>query len=441
MRSALLLLFTAYTLAAETMALSLKQAVEIALAPDGSPRAQLSQEAIRQAEAVAGQSRAALLPDLEGAIRYQQQTTNLSTFGLNFGTAAGFPFALPTVVGPFDVFDTRASVTQSVFDFSAVRRYQASKTGISAAKFDNESTRNQVADQVARAYLLGLRAEAALDTAKANVELSEALLKLASSQKEAGTGTGIEVTRAQSQLANDRQRQVIADNDRRRALLQLLKTMGVRLEVQVQLTDKLAYVPVDKLEMTQALNLARDNRPELKTQDKREENARLNYSAVKWERLPSVGAFADYGPSGTAIDNSIPTHTVGVSLRLPIFDGGRRDARRAESLSLYRQSRIRGRDLRDQVDLEVRLALDSIVSAEAEIAAAREGLTLAENELAQARRRYQAGVANSLEVTDAQTRLDRARDNQINALYNYNLGRIDLATSVGNIQTALTEGH
>ena len=67
------------------------------------------------------------------------------------------------------------------------------------------------------------------------------------------------------------------------------------------------------------------------------------------------------------------------------------------------------------------------------MAAAREGLTLAENELAQARRRYDAGVAASLEVTDAQTRLQRARDNQVNALYNYNVARLELATATGTI--------
>ena len=66
--------------------------------------------------------------------------------------------------------------------------------------------------------------------------------------------------------------------------------------------------------------------------------------------------------------------------------------------------------------------------------AAREGQDLSERELAQAKRRYQAGVANSLEVTDAQTRLDRARDNLINALYDYNVARIDLATATGKIQ-------
>jgi outer membrane protein TolC len=65
--------------------------------------------------------------------------------------------------------------------------------------------------------------------------------------------------------------------------------------------------------------------------------------------------------------------------------------------------------------------------------AAREGLMLAENELAQAQRRYEAGVGTSVEVTDAQTRLQRARDNQVNALYDHNLARLDLATATGAI--------
>jgi outer membrane protein TolC len=90
--------------------------------------------------------------------------------------------------------------------------------------------------------------------------------------------------------------------------------------------------------------------------------------------------------------------------------------------------------VKEQIELDVRLAFDSIRSAAEEVSAARDGLQLADQELAQARRRYQAGVTNSIEVTDAQTRLDRARDNEIAALYDYNLARIDLATATGKIR-------
>ena len=125
-------------------------------------------------------------------------------------------------------------------------------------------------------------------------------------------------------------------------------------------------------------------------------------------------------------------------MRVPIFDGGRRDARRAESMVQLRQERIRTRDLREQVELEVRLALESLRSANSQVEVAKEGLQLAENELAQARRRYEGGVASSLEITDAQTRLQRARDNQIAAIYNHNVARIELAAATGKIQESVS---
>ncbi len=117
--------------------------------------------------------------------------------------------------------------------------------------------------------------------------------------------------------------------------------------------------------------------------------------------------------------------------------GATRDARRAESASQYRQEKIRTVDLRDQIELDIRLALDGLRSADAQVKTSEEGLQLAQNELAQAERRYQAGVTNSIEVTDAQTRLARARDNRVHALYSYNLARIDLGTAMGTIQSMI----
>lgn len=429
----------AQTNPATPLRLSLRQAVDIALAPDGAARVKLAQEMVRQAETRQVQARAALLPNLDGAISESSQTRNLKAFGLQFPSIPGF--VIPTFVGPFNVFDARASVTQTAFDFASIRRYQAARMGLSAAKAETASARDQTTEDVARAYLAGLRAQVARDTARQNVELSEALVRLAQSQKAAGTGTGIEVTRAEVQLANDRQRLLVAETDQRGAMLKLLRVMGLEPDREVELTDQLTYIPTETAVAEQALKMARESRADLKAQQERESTARLNYSAVKWERLPSVAAFADYGSSGTGIDSSVPTRSYGISVRVPLFDGGRRDARRAESFSQYRQEQIRTRDLANQVELEVRLALDSIRSAEGQIAASKEGLRLAENELAQAERRYKAGVANSIEVTDAQTRLVRARDNQLSALYNYNLARIDLEASMGTLEAAVARGH
>jgi outer membrane protein TolC len=413
--------------------LSLKRAVAIAVASEGSAKVQLALEAQKQAESRSAQSRAALLPDLSSTFTEQSMTRNLAALGINFSLPIP-GVQIPTFVGPFSTLDARVSGTQSVFDFASIRRYQASKVGVTAAKSDVSGTEEQVAAQVARAYLATIRADTDVETAKANVTLSEAVLKQAENQKVAGTGTGIEVTRAKVQLANDRQRLLVTENSRRAAGLQLSRAMNLRLDAELILTDKLGYVPVDAVTLEAAKAQALKDRPDLQAQQERESNARLSASATKLERLPSVSAFGDYGSSGTGFTSSLPTRTVGVSVRIPIFDGGRRDARRAESASQYRAEQVKTNDLKEQVELDVRLALDSLHSAEDQVKVAKEGLELAENELTQARRRNDAGVAIAVEVTDAQTRLERARDNQTAALYNYNLARIDLAQAMGAVR-------
>ena len=413
--------------------LSLKRAVEIATSPEGSTRIQLADEAVKQAQSRSSQARAGLLPDIESSVTEQNMNRNLAAFGFQFSLPIP-GLQIPSVVGPFNVFDARATATQNVFDFSTIRRFQASKAGVTAAKADRENASDDVSTQVAKAYIAALRAEAALEAADADVTLAEAVLKQARDQKTAGTGTGIEVTRAQVQLANERQRQLAAQNDRRRAHLQLLRAMNLRLDVRVELTDKLAYIPGDAATLEQAKAEAAKSRADYKAQLQREENMRLSSSATKLERLPSLAAFADYGAIGGGLNNASPTRTYGVSLKVPVFDGGRRDARRAESQSQLRQEKVRTSDLREQIELEIRLALDTLQSADDQVKVAEEGLALAENELAQARRRYAAGVANGIEVTDAQTRLERARDNRIAALYSYNTARVELAQATGTIR-------
>jgi len=416
--------------------LSLKRAVEVAVAPEGSAKIQLADEALKQAQARAAEARAALLPDLESSFNYSTQTVNLAAEGLSTAFQIPIPgFQFPTLVGPFSVADARATAQQSVFDFSAIRRFQASKVGIAASKSDLEASSEQVAAQVARAYLGAVKGDTDVETAQANVTLSQATLTQAENQKAAGTGTGIEITRAKVQLANDQQRLVSARNARRAAHLQLLRAMGTRLDTDLELTDKLQYVPMDAVTLETARAQAFKDRPDYQAQQQKETNARLSASATTLERLPTLAASANYGSIGPGLNNAIPTYTYGISVRVPVFDGGRRDARRVESDSEYRAEKVRTTDLKEQIELDVRLALDSLTSAAEEVQVAKDGLELSDSELTQARRRYEGGVANSLEVTDAQTRLERARDNQTDALYNYNLARIDLAQAMGKVRS------
>jgi outer membrane protein len=433
----LLLSIAAPLQAASPLQLSLKRAVEIAVSPEGNTSVQLSGEALKQAQARSLEARAALLPDLEASVTQESRTENLAALGLD-SVALPIPgFHFPTFVGPFSTFDARATATQSVFNFSSIRQYQASKAGVSAAKSDVRNTDEQVAAQVARVYLAALKADTDLETAQANVTLSQALLTQAENEKKAGTGTGIEITRARVQLANDEQHLLVAQNARHAAHLQVLRATGLRLDTEIELTDRLEYAPVDAITLEQARQQALHERADLEAQQRREENARLSASAAKLQRMPSVAAFGDYGAIGSGLDSSLATRTIGVQVKVPVFDGGRRDAERAESASQLRAEKARTNDLKQQIELDVRLALDELKSADDQVKVSKDGLNLSQNELAQARRRYEGGVTNSVEVTDAQTRLERARDNQTAALYAYNLARIDLAQAMGKVRAAV----
>ena len=413
--------------------LSLEQAVEIALSPEGSTRVKIAKELIKQAQAQAAQARASLLPNIDAYVGQQNQTRNLEAVGLSFSLPiTGFVF--PRLVGPFNVFDARATASQSVFDLSSIKRFQASRAGISQAEAELENAQDQTRDLAARAYLAALRSDAGIEMARANVLLSQALVKLASNRKTAGTSTGIEVTRAQVQLANEQQRLLVASNERERAHLQLLRAINLDLDAEVELTEHLDFVPMQEVPLAQAIKTALESRADWKAQQRRETAVHLSQTATRLERVPSLSVFADYGSIGSSINNAIPTRTYGFTVRVPVFDGGRRDARGAEGAAKAHQERLRTDDLRTQIELDIRLALESLRSSGEQVKTAREGLILAENELAQAQRRFQAGVGNSIEVTDAQTRLERARDNEIQALFNYGMSRIDLNTAMGTIR-------
>jgi outer membrane protein len=414
------------------LSLSLKQAMELAVTPEGNARIQLTREALLQAQSRSAQALGALLPDISSSMTYRDQTMNLKANGFQFNIPG---VSFPSLIGPFDVTDVRLSGTQSIFDFSSIRRLQAARAGASAAGSDLANAEEQVAAQAARAYLLAIRTDADLSAAEANISLSKALVQQAENQKAAGTSTGIEITRARVQLANDQQRLIVAQNARRSAHLQLLRIMRQRLDTQLELTDRLGCIPIDAATLEQAQAQAFSLRPDLKAQQERENSIRLSASAVKMERVPTLSFFGDYGTIGAGFESSLPTRTYGLTLRIPIFDGGRKDARRAESASQYRAEKVRTQDLKEQIELEVRLALDAVRSTEEQVKVSEEGLQLAENELSQARRRYEAGVSFGLEVTDAQTRMERARDNRIQALYSYNVARIDLDQAMGKVKS------
>ena len=306
MRLAWILCAVQVASAAGPIELSLKRAVEVAVSPEGNTKIQLSDEALKQAQSRSAQARAALLPDLEASLTDRDQTANLAAMGIHISVPIpGFVF--PTFVGPFTTMDARATVTQSVFDFSSIKRFQASKVGVSAARSDVDSTEEQVAAQVARAYLAAVRADADVETAQSDVTLAEAVLE-AGGKPEGGRHGDRHRDHARESAACQRPPAAAggAETSGPARGCNCCASWGCGSIPSWNLTDKLAYVPVDAVTMEQAKAQALKERPDLKAQQEREANARMAASATKMERLPTVAAFGDYGSIGTGFETRCP---------------------------------------------------------------------------------------------------------------------------------------
>jgi outer membrane protein TolC len=349
--------------------------------------------------------------------------------GIRFGSIPGLP-SIPTRVGPFEVNDARLQFSEPVLDISLIRRYRSLKQAADASQFDTEAARNKVVAMVANLYFGVQRARGIVDAARAQVELDEALLRLARDRREAGVGTGLDVTRSESRSASDRHSQLQAQNEARTAELRLLRAMGASLEQTFELADSLEPSTLRSESLPRAIELAVQNRPEIAAEQKKVEAARLGRGAARAERLPTIQAFADYGANGN-LDALVATDTVGVQFSVPIFDGGRRAAHARNAESQLRQSEIRAKDVRDEIEMEVRVAFDTLASAHDQLAAAESALQLAQEELELSRLRYEAQVTTQIDVISAQTGLAAARSRRVNALYAVKSAEVEFRRALG----------
>lgn len=413
-----------------TIRLTLGQTVRLAARQNATVES--ARYRAQAAQARVTQKFADLLPNVSGAASERRTTLN---------SAAAFPIELPvpgidpngTVLGPLDVFDARARVSQSLFDAAALTRVQSARTSVAAADADVGQTADVAASSAANAYLGVLRADAVYRARQQDSTLAADLLRIARDQLKAGTGVALDVTRALSQLTGSRAQLIVARNERARTRIDLSRTLGLPL-VNLELADSLATLPLDVATNERAaLDAAYAGRKDLQSLQLSAEAARQQASSIKKERLPTVGVVADYGVSQRNGRSYLPTYDLGLMLNVPIFDGFRREGRVEEQESVARELENRARDLRTQVEADVRTALLNLASSTEAVAAARERLTLAEQEVSQARERFQAGVSGNADVITASLTLNAARTQLVDALASYQTSRVALARAQGSI--------
>jgi len=414
------------TVSAQRMGLSLSDAIDRGLRYNLAVLSGTQDE--RNAAAIRLRTLYDFYPKVRADISSIQQQINLAAFGFT-----GFP-GQKSIVGPFALIDARARMTQSVYDRKLVYDLRQAEEGEKAVAFNNDNTRELVVLTVANLYLQGLAASSRITAAEAQVKRAQTLFNRTQDMKNAGVVPGIDVLRAQVELQNQQQRLLAYRNDFAQQKLTLARAIGIPLGQEINLTDRMPSDTPQAMTLEAALQAANANRADLKRADALKVAAERAIDSARAENLPTLDFSADYGVIGRTPGQSHGTYSMRGAVNIPLFNSSRSKTDLQAASARLDQRKLELDDLKGRVELEVRAAYLELKSSDEQVKVATSSVDLARRQLDQAQDRFEAGVANNLEVVQAQEALALSDENLIASLYALNVAKATLARATGNAE-------
>ncbi len=406
-----------------TLQLTLKEAVQLALKQN--PQRVIARLPTFESDRNRDIALSALLPQahIEGSGSINQY---------NFQSIERAP--MRKAAGPFQVIEAGPAFSQTILNFPQIRGYQIGREDTRQARSDEQTTRETVVNLVVDQYLQILRALATRDAARSRVALAQRLYEQATELQKTGIGLNIDTVRANVELQNERQNLIDAETLTHTTTYGLAELLDLPRDQDLEVSDRLDFYDLPVLDKEVLLNQALESRPEIRSLNSQKRIAELTTDSAREQRLPQLDFSGFWLYQGSRFNNGIPAYTYALSLQFPLFTGGRIRAETARAkLEEQRVAEIR-RQLEAQIVDQVKSALDQLTAARNSVEVANLGYKLAQEEVAQAQRRFQAGVTTNVEVITAQDALARASDNQIGALFQFNLSRASLAHATGEIE-------
>lgn len=387
----------------------------------------VANERVQQALARLGQAGSTLLPQLSGSASETRQTKNLEASGITL------PGNDP-LVGPFNTFDARVKLTQTLFDAGAVQRLRAAKINRAMSLAQLRQAEQDAMALVAALYLDAQRAADALEPAQALLLQEQERLRLIDAQLAVGTGSPLDRAQAEAAVTEriHRWRAAVTQAIERR--LDLGAALGFPDDRPIICVHEEAAVSQPAPTAREMLS-AVDDRPDLEA-SRLLVRLRETERGAEWaDALPTVAATADYGASGTTPSDFESTYAFGAQASVPIFEGGRRAFRMKEASSRVRESEASLDDAQRQAEAEVLSAIASVHQAQALVQAAEDATAVSSKQLALARHRLRTGLGSDFELTQAQTQMALSRDQQHEAFAAYDLAHVQLAHAMGRVET------
>jgi len=385
----------------------------------------LSSDAASGAQGERWQTLSALLPNLTAASSFGLRQNDLKAIiGIDVP-------GHPPVIGPFGVFDTRAYLDQSVFNWQSIERARSSAAQVKSARHSYNNARELIVVVVVSNYLLVIADQSQVESALAQRDTAKALFDQTTDQKKAGLAAAVDVLRSNVELQAREQRLILARNNLAKQKRVLARAIGLPAGQAFDVTTEVAYQPLTTSTLDQALQQAYTSRADYKSITEQVRSAELQKRAASAERYPTLSAVVDYGSIGTNFASNHGTVDAAAELRFPIFQGGRIHGDNLVADSVLARAMQRLEDLRASIDEEVRNVFLDLQDTAEEVSVENNAVQLAAQTLQQSRDRFASGVTDNIEVVQAQESLADANDAYIASLYRYNIAKISMARAIG----------
>lgn len=394
----------------------------------------LNREAIEEALQNAYFARADLLPQV--SLRLSQNRSRIvNDFGSGDTTFSN------------SLFNAQITGSLVVFDLTKIAGYQQAKMGIKISTFNYNAILQQVLTAAGTSYFTHIKNLRGLNVIDANLEEAKLLLDLAKTRFNVGVASPIDVTRAEVQ---------VAIYERQRLEQQVLikqSELNIKRLLDID-TDQIIIIPSIKLAKDlpepsispPPLNSVLVNRYDYL---KSAEILALNQYQAKtanWAYYPSVSLEPGANSWGFATPwpfegRWAPEWSVTLTLSMPIFDGFRIRSDILRKESIVRQQKDALLDLANTINTEISLNAFALETRYKQIGLVRRQVALAEQELQLAKTRFKEGVADNLEVVNAQTSLALAADDLVEIVFLYDNARLEWARTLGDVRLILTNGN
>jgi len=421
----LLAALAAAAIAQDSPKLTLRQTLE--RAEKNSPDVELALLRKLEAQANALVARSAYQPQLGVVAGNTYQTSNTEGLGLVF---PGFPSRL----GPYRVFNARPQLTAPVFDLALLSTIHAARERAVESKYDAETTRQATLLAVLELDINLFQAESRIAAAAARLRTAQAVQKQAEESEAAGSASKLDLARTRQQAFAESANLTEATRDRDVVRAMLLETMGLEQDAAIAFAaPELENFQPRLRPLDEIRRGAFEARSELSALEARRRAAQFDRASAGRERLPKLAFTGDYGVLGEGPDHSLSTYTLGGSLTIPLFTGGRIRANLDAAQARLAQAEAELRKTRLQVGEEVERAATESDAARETLSAAASATEEARKALGLSRLRFRAGIATSVDVATAESALAQSEDFEIRTRYDWYLAEARLARAEGNV--------